>query len=173
MVAKENIAYREGKTIPAETLQQVFRKEKWNDFLDLDEVQFHLDTALYLVSAWNEQELVGYARLGGDGKIGVEISDVLVKSEYQGRGIGTELVGLLVAQIKKIDPYFIQVEPISDREVHLYGKFGFQEIREYRRMELLTEKLVRKIAQVRSPNLGAPPGEYLPGGSKPASRSRD
>ena len=150
---KEKIEYREGKAIPADILQQVFRKEEWNDFLDLDEVQLHIDTALHLVSAWNKKELVGYARLEGDGKIWVEISDVLVKSEYQGRGIGTELVGLLVAYIKKINPYFIQVEPISDREVHLYGKFGFQEITEYRRMELVSEKLVRKIARVRGTNI--------------------
>jgi ribosomal protein S18 acetylase RimI-like enzyme len=149
---KEEIEYRVGKVIPTETLQQLFRKEKWSDFLDLAEVQLHLDTALYLVSAWNKEELVGYARLQGDGKIWVEISDVLVKSEYQARGIGTELVRFLVAYIKKIDPYFIQVEPISDREVHLYRKFGFQEIREYRRMELVTEKLIRKIAQVRETN---------------------
>ena len=146
---KEKIEYRVGKAFSAETLQQLFRKEQWSDFLDLDEVQFHMETALFLVSAWNKEELVGYARLGGDGRIGVEISDVLVKSEYQNRGIGTHLVGLLVAQIKKIDPYFIQVEPISDQSAHLYGKFGFQEIREYRRMELLTEKLTRKVAEVR------------------------
>jgi ribosomal protein S18 acetylase RimI-like enzyme len=150
---KGKIEYREGKAIPADILQQVFRKEEWNDFLDLDEVQLHIDTALHLVSAWNKKELVGYARLEGDGKIWVEISDVLVKSEYQGRGIGTELVGLLVAYIKKINPYFIQVEPISDREAHLYGKFGFQEITEYRRMELVSEKLVRKIAKVRGKNM--------------------
>ena len=131
-------------------MQQLFRKEEWNDFLTLDEVKFHLDTALHVVSAWNKQELVGYARLEGDGRIWVEISDVLVKSEYQGRGIGTELVKRLVTRIKRIDPFYIQVAPISDREVHLYGKFGFREIPNYRRMELVNEKLTRKVADIRS-----------------------
>jgi ribosomal protein S18 acetylase RimI-like enzyme len=146
---RDQIEYKEGTNIPPDILQQLFRKEEWNDFLDLDEIQIHLDKALYLVSAWNEQELVGYARLEGDGRISVEISDVLVKSEYQGMGIGTELVKRLVMRIEEMDPYFIQVEPISDREVHLYAKFGFCEIRNYRRMELITKKLTSKVAEVR------------------------
>lgn len=112
-------------------------------------MESHLQTALYVVSAWHRDELIGYGRLEGDGRISVEISDVLVKAEYQGRGIGIEFVRRLVAHIKQLNPYFIQVTPISDREVHLYSKFGFQEISYYRRMELLTDKLRRKIAEVR------------------------
>jgi len=150
MMSRAKIEFKEVKGIPPDLLQRLFRREEWNDFLDLDEVESHLNTALYLVSAWDEQELAGYARLEGDGKIWVEISDVLVKSEYQGCGIGTELVRRLVACIKKLDPYHIQVAPISDREAHLYGKFGFHEIPYYRRMELVNDKLTRKVAEVRS-----------------------
>lgn len=78
----------------------------------------------------------------------VEITDVLVRAEYQGRGIGTQLVSRLMDKIKQVDPYFIQVTPISDREVHLYGKFGFTEISYYRRMELASKRLNRRLKEV-------------------------
>ena len=142
-MALENIEFRENEDIPAEVLHSLFRKEQWNDFFDLDDMELHLQTALHVVSAWHRNELVGYGRLEGDGRIWVEISDVLVKSECRGRGIGTEIIRRLVEHIKTLDPYYIQVTPISDREVHLYSKFGFTEIPDYRRMELTTEKLAR------------------------------
>lgn len=143
-----DIQFKETNDIPPETMQGLFLKEQWNDFFDLEEVALHLRTALHVVTAWRGDELVGYGRLDGDGRIWVEISDVLVKSEYQGQGIGTEIVRRLVDYIKKLNVYHIQVEPISDREVHLYGKFGFTEY-PTRRMELRTERLDRRCAEVR------------------------
>lgn len=140
---------RDGGMISPRLLQELFRREEWNDFLDLDEVQLHLDTSLWLASAWQRDELIGYARLAGDGRIWAEISDVLVRSDYQGRGLGTELVARLVHQIRRFDPYFVQVTPIGDREARLYEKFGFCEIPCYRRMELPSGKLLRKISEVR------------------------
>jgi len=148
-MSRHQIEFKEGTDIPLDILQQLFRKEQWNDFFDREEIQIHLDRALYLVSAWDGQELVGYARLGGDGRIAVEISDVLVISEYQGMGIGTELVKRVVVRIKELDPYFVQVEPIDHRSARLYTKFGFREIRDYRRMELITQKLIDRLAEVR------------------------
>lgn len=143
-----DIVFQETKEIPPIDLQALFRCEQWNDFFDLDEVALHVETALHLVSAWHTNQLVGYARLAGN-RLEVEITDVLVKSEYQERGIGTELVRRLVTKIQAVNPYHIQVTPIGDREVHLYGKFGFTEIPSYRCMELHSEKLRRKIAAVR------------------------
>jgi len=143
------ITYLETKDIPIEPLCRLFHDERWNDFFDPDEVVFYQQVAVHIVTAWDGDRLVGYARLGGDGRLEVEITDVLVDSAYQGRGIGTELVRRLVDRINEIDPYYIQVTPISDREVHLYGKFGFTEIEGYRRMELLTGRLTDKVKKVR------------------------
>ena len=150
----DGIEFKATKEIPVEQLLQLFLKEQWNDYMTLDDVRFHVDHALEVVSAWHGATLVGYARLEGDGRLSVEISDVLVASEYQGKGIGTQLVRRLVESIRALDPYDIQVAPVGDREVHLYGKLGFTEIPDYRRMELLTEKLDRRIRQVRNQTPG-------------------
>ncbi|MHB9134299.1 MAG: GNAT family N-acetyltransferase [Armatimonadota bacterium] len=77
------------------------------------------------------------------------MSDVLVRTGYQGQGIGSELVRRLLVQIQEIDPYFIQVTPIDDCSQHLYEKFGFTDMSYFRRLELRTGKLAKKVAQVR------------------------
>ena len=143
-----DVEYRETKDIDPDTLQHFFRQEQWNDFLDLDEVEHYLRSAVYVVTAWLNDELIGYANLVGDGRTWVEISDVVVKCDCQGRGIATEMVRRMMEHIKELNPYFINVSPIGDREAHLYSKFGFAEV-PYRMMEIKTEKLSRKVAQVR------------------------
>ncbi|MHB9109452.1 MAG: GNAT family N-acetyltransferase [Armatimonadota bacterium] len=143
------ITYQETKDVPIDSLCRLFHDEQWNDFYDPDEVALYQQAAVHIITAWDGDRLVGYARLSGTGRLEVEITDVLVESDYQGQGIGTELVGRLVDRIKDIDPYFIQVSPIGDREVHLYEKFGFTEMPNYRRMELMTGRLTEKVKRVR------------------------
>lgn len=143
------ITYQETKDVPIESLCRLFHDEQWNDFYDPDDVALYQHAAMHIVTAWDADRLVGYARLSGTGRLEVEITDVLVDSAYQGQGIGTELVRRLVERIMAIDPYFIQVSPIGDREVHLYEKFGFTEIPDYRRMELMTGRLTEKVKKVR------------------------
>jgi len=150
----DEIEYRESKEVPVQQLHALFRREQWADHLELDEVEFYLEVALHVVTAWRGDEIIGFARLEGDGRISVEISDVLVRSDFQGQGIGTELVRRLVEHIRQLDPYYIQVEPTGDREVHLYEKFGFREMPGCRQMELPNPKLMRKIAEVRGGRAG-------------------
>jgi len=145
----DDIELRESKEVPPQPLLALFRKEEWNDFMELDDVEFYLRVAVYVVTAWRGDELIGFARVEGDGRITAEISDVLVRSDCQGQGVGTDLVRRLIHHIRRLDPYYIQVNPIGDREAHLYEKFGFREIPNYRKMELITPKLGRKIAEVR------------------------
>jgi GNAT superfamily N-acetyltransferase len=144
------IQYRTTPAVDTALLQQLFRAEEWNDAYDLDEVQFYLETALYVVTAWHEERLIGFGRLCGNGRLDVEISDVLVDTAYQGQGIGTEIVRRLYQEITRLDPYYIQVTPIDARSIHLYAKFGFTLMENFYRMEADTGKLRRKVAAVRT-----------------------
>ncbi len=130
------VTYRDGEAPEPSALHAMFRQEQWNDFYNLDEVAHHIRTAVHIVTAWDRGDLVGYGRLDGDGRLWAVISDVLVRQSHQGRGIGTELVRRLV-------------EPIGDREVHLYSKFGFAPKEGCIWMELHSEKLARRVAEVR------------------------
>ena len=83
----DNLEFKETKDISPELLHRLFLREHWNDYFYPEEVELHIETALHLVSAWDGDELIGYGRVAGDGRTWVEITDVLVKSEYQGHGL--------------------------------------------------------------------------------------
>lgn len=146
----EELEFRESKEIDLDKLRLFFMEEEWNDFFELDELRTFVQSSLYFVSVWDKDLLVGIGRLSGEERIQIEITDVVVKSTYQNRGIGTGIVSRMVSFIDITDPYFVQVAPIGEREVHLYEKFGFKVMPEYIRMQRSNGKLREKISAVRN-----------------------
>lgn len=145
----DGIGFKDTSDFSAQQLYTLFVREQWNDYLDLEEVVHYINISLHIVTAWHGDELIGIARLAGDGRLCAELTDVLVRSDFQGQGIGTELARRASEEIRRLDPYKAWVEPMGEREIHIYGKLGFGEVSEYRIMEMNSPRLMKKIAAVR------------------------
>jgi len=59
-----------------------------------------LPRSLYCVCAVKETEVIGMARIIGDGGIAYYIQDVIVKPEYQRQGIGTQLMNKIMEYVR-------------------------------------------------------------------------
>ena len=68
---------------------------------DLKRSQIALDNSLFTASIYDEQKLIGFGRVVGDGGITYVVSDIMVDKEYQRRGFA-EII------MKEIDNYFDQ-----------------------------------------------------------------
>lgn len=89
-----------------------------------------LSNTYYSVSIYDDDKIIGYGRLIGDGICFMYIHDVMVKPEYQNKKIGTKIMNKLIAKIEDIK------NENSDVRVYLgaskgkegfYKKFGFIE----------------------------------------------
>lgn len=89
-----------------------------------------LSNTYYSVSIYDDDKIIGYGRLIGDGICFMYIHDVMVKPEYQNKKIGTKIMNKLIAKIEDIK------KENSDVRVYLgaskgkegfYKKFGFIE----------------------------------------------
>lgn len=58
-----------------------------------------LNNSLYIVSLWEEDDLIGMGRIIGDGAISYTVTDIMVDKNYQGKGYGKILMN-------HIDQYF-------------------------------------------------------------------
>lgn len=65
-----------------------------------DVIARSLPHSLYCVCAESDGQVVGMARVIGDGGIVYYVQDVIVIPGYQGRGIGTELMDRVMAYIR-------------------------------------------------------------------------
>ena len=94
-----------------------------------DEVsEVALKNTLYSVSVYENDEIIGYGRLIGDGACFLYIHDIMVRVDHQGKKIGTLVMNKLmdkVREYKKFNPYVRVYLGASKNREGFYEKFGF------------------------------------------------
>ncbi|WEK56008.1 MAG: GNAT family N-acetyltransferase [Candidatus Cohnella colombiensis] len=87
------IHYSEEHKLKAVDVAQVFRSSGIKRPVDdLDRIQQMIDQADVLISAWEDDKLIGIARSLTDYCYCCYLSDLAVDKAYQGKGIGKELI---------------------------------------------------------------------------------
>ena len=111
-----------------------------NEFLDIiesvgfktysiEQVEKALNNTMYMVKAIVDDKVVGIGRVVGDFSIVCCLSDICVRPEYQGRGIGLKIVNKLKQMIedgvKEGEKMQIELTPTAGNE-EFYKKAGFK-----------------------------------------------
>lgn len=92
-----NVTYNDTKKdLPAEQLHKLFVAVGWSDGSDSPDMIKNYNipfiNSTLVISAWMDERLVGAVRVLSDKMFRSVIYDLLVLPEYQGRGIGRELL---------------------------------------------------------------------------------
>ena len=100
----------------------------WGDGPSLEQTRLAMEHTLFRVSIYDGNEIVAMARMIGDMGLDYYIKDVVVKPEYQGKGIGRLLINELFKFIKengvKDTEIFVELCAVPDK-IPFYEKFGF------------------------------------------------
>ncbi|MDX2228948.1 MAG: GNAT family N-acetyltransferase [Leptolyngbyaceae cyanobacterium bins.349] len=78
-----------------------------------------------VITVWNHQQLIGFARATSDGIYRAVIWDVVIHPDYQGEGLGRKLVQTVLSH-----PSLNQVERVYLMTTHqhaFYEKIGFEQ----------------------------------------------
>jgi len=87
-----------------------------------------LNNTLYSLCVYDDDKLIGHARIIGDGAIFLHIHDVMVIPSYQGKNIGRGIMQELLKRIneyKKINPDIRVYIGAAKGKEPFYEKFGF------------------------------------------------
>lgn len=118
--------YRETKKIDSEQLLLLYKSVGWSaytdDFKALEEGIAH---SLKVVTAWQDDQLVGLIRVVGDGQTIIYIQDILVKPELQGNGLGSELIKRILGEYQKVRQIVLMTEEAPNLR-GFYEKHGFK-----------------------------------------------
>lgn len=101
----------------------------WTNF-SKDQTQAALSNSLYTVAVFENSQAVGMGRLIGDGMYLV-IADIVVNPVYQGKGIGSKIVSMLIEYTTKElpDGGRTSIQLISEKgKEPFYEKLGFKRI---------------------------------------------
>ena len=77
------------------------------------------------IACYDGDELVGFLDVVSNGVTGAYIQDVMVRPDYQGKGIGTELMNRAINRLKADHIYMVSVIYGEERLRPFYEKSGF------------------------------------------------
>ncbi|MGG7142961.1 GNAT family N-acetyltransferase [Clostridium nigeriense] len=77
------------------------------------------------IACYENLKLIGYVSVVSNGVLDAYIQDLMVRPDYQNKGIGTELMNKTISYIKKKEIYMISVIYGGEELRSFYEKFGF------------------------------------------------
>lgn len=114
--------------LTVEEYQDLRKSVGWST-IEQSQATAGLSNSSYIICAKNGDEVIGMARVVGDGGYIVMIVDVIVKPQYQGMGIGKTLMNKVMeyiqGSISEGQSLFVNLMAAKDKE-DFYSKFGFE-----------------------------------------------
>jgi aralkylamine N-acetyltransferase len=112
------------KDIPPELVQNLYISVGWQ-YRELQDITKSITKSVLVVTAWDEDILIGIARATGDGIYNATIWDVAVRPAYQKQGIGTLIIK---SMLTKLDAYGIPLVTLYTMwaKKDFYSKLGFE-----------------------------------------------
>jgi len=125
-IERTNIRYDDKrKDLPGNQLHYLFRSAGWADGSETEEMvrNFNLPfiNSTLVISAWENEKLVGVVRVLSDKVIRSVIYDLVVDPGYQDGGIGKELIRRSIEHYPNTE-WLVQT---TDKIANYYEKIGF------------------------------------------------
>lgn len=100
----------------------------WGQGPSLEQTRLAMENTLFRISVWDDEKIVGMARMIGDLGLNYYIKDVVVRPEYQHKGIGKHMMNELLKFINdhgvKGTEIFVELCAMPDK-IPFYEKIGF------------------------------------------------
>lgn len=133
-----------------EQLQNLFVKTAfWARSRNMDDLQMAIANSNPVVTVWDGDRLIGFARATSDGVYRAGIWDVVVDPDYQGVGLGRKLVQTVLSHpmVSKVERVYLT----TTHQQSFYERIGFER-NETTTMVLhnskSTEDLARRIQEL-------------------------
>ena len=117
-----NLVYKYDNEINKKQLVSIFNSVGWKTAEYPNRLYSAIKNSDYVMSVWDNNELIGLISAISDGAINVFITYLLVKPEYQKQGIGKILLNDFCKKFEGFGRRIVSTE--IDKE-EFYNKFGF------------------------------------------------
>ncbi len=118
-----NINIHEDRNITKEEILDLYHALNWSSVQKPDQLYNALHHSHSLVTAWDNDKLIGLANAISDGHLVVYYPHLLVHPEYQKQGIGKKLMQTL---LKKYSGFHQHMLVADGDAIDFYKKMGFE-----------------------------------------------
>lgn len=98
-----NITYKSINKFNEDDIKSLYEDAGWTSYTnDISKLIKAIEASLMVVTAWDNEKLIGLIRVVGDGVTIIYIQDILVLSAYKRRGIGSTLLKSVLKEYKNV-----------------------------------------------------------------------
>lgn len=115
--------YTEEKKFTQEQVQQLFLSVNWISGNYPERLYKALMNSSTVLTAWDNEKLVGLIRVLDDTEMSAQIHYVLVHPDYQGKGIAGKMLEYVKEKYKNF--MYLEAMPEDKNNVPFYQKHGF------------------------------------------------
>lgn len=115
-----------------EDLLNLYNDVQWLAYTD-DSARLKnaMDNSLRVWTCWDDDKLVGLARIVGDGYTIIYIQDILVLESYQGQGIGSKFLKLILEMYESVRQIVLMTDE-TEKTIKFYQKNGLVNASDYK-----------------------------------------
>ncbi len=117
------LKFTEDKIFTQEQVQELFLSVGWISGQYPERLYQALMHSSTVLTAWNDDQLVGLIRVLDDTSMLAQIHYVLVHPDHQGQGIAGKMLELIKEKYK--DFFYLEVMPEESKNAAFYTKHGF------------------------------------------------
>jgi ribosomal protein S18 acetylase RimI-like enzyme len=112
------------KKIDFQRLKFLFNQAGWDDkTCDDKRLREMVENSSLIVTVWDKDRMVGFARCTTDQTFNGQINNVVVDSEYRGKRIGERMVRTILRSSPKVT-YILRADPENEE---FFRKLGFED----------------------------------------------
>ncbi len=119
----EDIEYKEDRNLPKSQVQALYEANQWSSAKLPDTLLAALANSHCVISAWHGEKLVGLGNAISDGHLVVYYPHLLVLPEYQGQGIGKQIMARMR---ERYESFHMQMLTADGQVIDFYQKLGFK-----------------------------------------------
>lgn len=120
------IEYSQERQVTEAQLVQLYTSVGWTNYLNgPTPLLTLLNQSRHHYIAWDKEKLVGLVRVVGDGGYIAYIQDLLVDPAYQGQGIGSQLMKLMLKEVNYAQQIILTTEQ-TPKTVAFYQSLGME-----------------------------------------------
>jgi ribosomal protein S18 acetylase RimI-like enzyme len=125
------IEIKEDIILGIEEIINLYEDVEWHAYTkDKVKLKNAIENSLKVLTAWEDDKLVGLIRVVGDSHTIVYIQDILVLKKYQGKGIGSKLLSLILEKYKSIRQIVLMTDNTKET-ISFYKKNGMVDTAKY------------------------------------------
>lgn len=96
----------------------------WAKERSIDDLRIAIENSEPVISLWDGQKLIGFARATSDGIYRATIWDVVIHPDYRGAGLGSKLVETVLShpRMNRVERVYL----MTTHQQRFYEKIGFE-----------------------------------------------